>query len=250
MKRLHTFAAAITGAIALSASIGTVAVSAAPASSTPVLAFDDAAQQVTLTIPTPACAPGHEGCQWLLFVNEPGVSGRPEVGEATGTTGVLTVHYPANFCGTLQADAQTGPPWTQEHGGVHTVENGNCAPTTTTTTTTSPPTTPPTVLPVNTPQAPPGPPSSPTVAAGATTPTAAPSGTALATGTVAAASTEPTTVPPAALGASGRTPTQLPFTGADIRPYVLVGLTLIALGTFLLIGGTSRRKKASSSSAG
>lgn len=68
--------------------------------------FDDIGRVVTLTIPTPPCRPDHQSiaCTWELFVNEPDVPGQPVVGEVYGTSGVLSVNYPA-FCGVIQADA-------------------------------------------------------------------------------------------------------------------------------------------------
>ncbi len=108
--------------IVLSEGMQTVSSGAAGGSAPGRLEFDDAAQQLTLTIPTPACVPGHEGRKWVLFVNEPRAPGKPVVGSVTGSTGVLTVKYPPDFCGVLQADARTGPPYVQVYGLLHTVD--------------------------------------------------------------------------------------------------------------------------------
>ncbi len=89
--------------------------------------FDDIGRVVTLTIPTPPCRPDHQSiaCTWELFVNEPDVPGQPVVGEVYGTSGVLSVNYPA-FCGVIQADAIVGPPPRFEVGYRHQIENCGC----------------------------------------------------------------------------------------------------------------------------
>jgi hypothetical protein len=233
VKRMVTVVGAIVGLIAVSVPVGSAAVSAADSALTGLITFDDAAQQVTLTVPTPACAPDHEGCKWVLFVNEPKVAGEPVVGSETGTTGVLTVKYPPDFCGVLQADARTGPPYVQVLGLLHTVKGSNCSPTPTSTTTTSSTTTTTTSGPVPGSQ----PPTPPSAAAAAVSP---------ADGPVGATSTGPTSEP-AAAGTSApvsATPTQLPFTGANVRPFLFVGLTLVAVGAFLLTTRISRRRMA------
>jgi hypothetical protein len=68
--------------------------------------FTFTASGVTLTIPVPSCRNVRQApaCEWMLLVDEQGVTGTPVVGEATGTSGDLVVSYPA-FCGTIQADA-------------------------------------------------------------------------------------------------------------------------------------------------
>jgi hypothetical protein len=48
----------------------------------------------------------------------------------------------------------------------------------------------------------------------------------------------PATVPAAAA------PTQLPFTGVDVKPLWFIGLTLVALGVGLLTSGESWRRMA------
>jgi hypothetical protein len=196
--------------------LGGAAWSAGNSSPPVALTFDDAAQQVTLTIPTPACAPDHPDCKWVLFVNEPDVAGKPVVGSVTGTTGVLAVEYPHNFCGVLQADARTGPPWTQVYGLRHTVE-GDCPPPTTTTTV------PPTTTTTETP---------PTVPPSVTATTEPPPVQKVVPPVVIATSTPPPV--PATVPATTPAPTQLPFTGVNTKPLLFLGLTLVALGLCLI----------------
>lgn len=59
---------------------------------------------------------------------------------------------------------------------------------------------------------------------------------------VQAASTTPAVSGSAALpftAAATSQPSQLPFTGPDLRPFLLLGLLLVGLGVFLLFGGAS-----------
>jgi hypothetical protein len=219
MKRIKMVLIAGITFIALSVGMQ-VASSAVASSSSGIITFEDAAQQVTLTIPTPPCAAGHDGCKWVLFVNEPNVPGKPVVGSVTGTTGVLTVKYPPNFCGVLQADARTGPPWTQVYGLHHTVEGTYCSPQTSTTTTTTlaPPTTPTSTPPL-------------TAANQATPPTTSPA--TASPPVVAAATSEPASAPSGTTATAA--PTQLPFTGPDVKLLMLVGLTLVGTGLGLLV---------------
>jgi hypothetical protein len=175
---------------------------------------------VTLTIPTPPCAPDQQGCKWVLFVNEPDVAGKPVVGSVTGTSGVLTVKYPADFCGVLQADARTGPPFVQVYGIRHHV-GGDCPPPTTTTTTMS-------TQPTGTTEPPPTPPN-----------VSATAGSPPVPGAVAPTSDLPATDAPSAAGtstpAASSTPSQLPFTGIDVKPLLLVGSASVLTGLALLI---------------
>ena len=79
-------------------------------------------------------------CEWQLFVDEPDIPSQTVVGTATGTSGILTVNYPKNFCGVIQADAIVGPsPWLYQFGHRKMIKTGkscNGPPPTTTTTTT------------------------------------------------------------------------------------------------------------------
>ena len=69
MKRTTTLIVAGITLIVLSVGIQALSSEVAGGSPPVSLVYDDAAQQVTLTIPTPPCAPGQEGCKWVLFVN-------------------------------------------------------------------------------------------------------------------------------------------------------------------------------------
>ena len=91
------------------------------------LGFNDNAHVVTLAIPSSPCRSDHKAiaCNWTLSVDEPDVAGQPVVGTATGTTGVLSVTYPA-FCGLLQADALVGPPQRKEVGHRHVINTCDC----------------------------------------------------------------------------------------------------------------------------
>jgi hypothetical protein len=240
VKRRIRFVGVLVGLVALTVPLVGITVSGAADPPTSLLAFDDAAQQVTLTVPTPPCAPGQEGCKWVLFVNEPKLAGKPVVGSVTGTAGVLTVKYPPNFCGVLQADARTGPPYIQVYGLLHTVKGSDCAPppTPTSTTAAAPTTTTTASGPLAGSAQPPTPPSA---AAAAVSPPMLGAGVA---------STLPTAEPATASGSgsgvpavSGK-PTQLPFTGASVKPLMIVGLTLVALGLFLVSTNRSRRRVA------
>ncbi len=228
MKRMARIVGAIVGLIALSLPLETAAVSAADGSSSAVIIFDDTAHQAQLIIPTPACPASQPDCQWKFFLNEPKLS--VDVATVYGTSGTLTIDYPPNFCGVIQADAYVGPPWVAKRGFQHTIEDCTPPPTVTavTPTTVQPP------PPVN--------------SAGATPPTVP--------GSVSA-----TTVPPPAASADAApqvsgsvgvpsvastdaTPAQLPFTGANIKPFLFIGLTLVSLGLFLLSSDISRRRLA------
>jgi hypothetical protein len=107
-------------AILLAASSGAMlplpAWSASAHSRHPVLKFDAALQQAQLTIPVPACPVSNENCEWMLFVNEPLLSGKLVIGSVTGSSGSLTVNLP-KFCGVIQADVLLGPaPWRFKFG--------------------------------------------------------------------------------------------------------------------------------------
>ena len=154
MKRIIVAIGSVIVLIAWSVTLGGAAWSAADSSSGPVITFNDAAQQVTLTIPTPACPTSQPDCQWKFFLNEPKLS--VDVATVFGTSGVLTLGYPKDFCGVIQADAYVGPPFVAKRGFQHTIED--CTTPTTTTTTTEPPTTPTTAPPTTPTTAPPIPP--------------------------------------------------------------------------------------------
>ena len=219
MKRIIVALASVITLVAFSVTLGGAAWSATNDPSTAVITFDDAAQQVTLQIPSPACPASQPDCVWKFFLNEPKLS--VDVATIYGTSGTLTLAYPPDFCGVIQADAYIGgPPWVPKRGFQHTIEDCTPPPTTTTTTTTEPPTTttttttePPPISGNNTP-----PPAPPAVnpPAPVVTPVAAP--------TVAAPLT------------------QLPFTGKDIKPFLFAGLGAVAIGLGLLAPSESWRR--------
>lgn len=239
MKRI-LIASAVAVTVVAAVSIATApGASGAPTSA--VITFDDAAQQVTLQIPTPACPTTQPGCQWKFFLNEPKLS--VDVGTVYGTSGTLTLAYPPNFCGVIQADAYVGPPWVAKRGWQHTI--GNCASTGPGTTdqpdsggTSTTPDTTPSSVPTpttdqpdsggtNAPDAPagttPGPVQLPDTQAAAVVPTVS----APATGAPA-----PSALPETA--ATSARLTSLPFTGADLEPFVYLGIAFVVLGMVLM----------------
>jgi hypothetical protein len=209
VKRLVVAIASVMTLIAFSITLGGAAWSAATTPSTAVITFDDAAQVVTLQIPSPACPASQPTCQWKFFLNEPKLS--VDVATVYGTSGTLTLAYPPDFCGVIQADAYVGPPWVAKRGFQHTIED--CEPPTTTTTTTSTTTTEP---PTTTLPAVPPPVSGPTVEPPAPPPPA------------------PVVMPVAAPVTPPAPLTQLPFTGRDIKPFLVAGLVLVVLGVLLM----------------
>ncbi len=91
------------------------------------IGFNDSAHVVTLAIPSSPCRTDHRttACDWTLSVDEPDVAGRPMVATATGTSGLLSVAYPA-LCGLIQADALVGPPLRKEVGHRHEINTCDC----------------------------------------------------------------------------------------------------------------------------
>ncbi len=78
--------------------------------------FNDSAQTVTLTIPS-------GNGRWLLFVDEPDVTGQPVVGSSAAPVGAngsytLTVDYPTCWKGTIQGDSEV---WNTDKGVWHYV---------------------------------------------------------------------------------------------------------------------------------
>ncbi len=90
---------------------------------------------VTLDTPT-MCPATNPQCVWKLQVNEPDIPAQTIVGVATGASGaVLTVAYPTNFCGVIQADVFVGPsPWRLVVGHQQAIQTGTCCPSGTTAT--------------------------------------------------------------------------------------------------------------------
>ncbi len=74
-------------------------------------AFTFTSNQVVLSIPVPSCHTVRQApaCEWMLLVDERGVTGTPLIGAAVGTSGDLVVNYPS-FCGLIQADALVRTP--------------------------------------------------------------------------------------------------------------------------------------------
>jgi len=197
-----------------------------------VITFDDANNVVTLQIPNPPCPTTEPGCVWKFFLNEPKVS--VDVSTIYGTAaGTLTLAYPKNFCGIIQADAYIGPtmngPWTPQRGWQHQLPDSDC----------TPPPTPP-VGPTQ-PVAPVTPPDAPQAAPVVTTPpvTIPPTQDASDAPVAATATTTPAE-PVTPVVKAAAEPTSLPFTGVNLMPFVLSGVTCVALGLGLLLG---RRKR-------
>ncbi len=225
MKALAVVIGSVLALIGFTVTLGGAAWSASDNPSAPVITFDDAAHQVQLTIPTPACPASQPTCQWKFFLNEPKL--HVDVATVYGTSGTLTIPYPKEFCGVIQADAYVGPPWVAKRGFQHTIDD--CPPTTTTT---APPTTTTTPPSSTTTTAPP-----PTTTT--TEPPAVP-GTVIAT-----AAPPPGPTPPAPVAApvtAAPALTQLPFTGRNIKPLIYLGVTLAVLGLALLVSNETWRR--------
>jgi hypothetical protein len=150
-----------------------------------------------LTVPASDCPEANPFCEWMLFVDEPDVAGQPVVAEVTGSSGVLEVPYPPNFCGVLQADALVGPGnWVYQTGTRVTVNTCTSG--------------------------------SPSTAATSTfiDPNSA---TQSSTNQVATSASVATTT--SAVSAKATT---LPFTGVDAGPYALLGTSAFLIGLLLM----------------
>jgi len=200
--------------------IGSVVVGSAPASAGArgafaVIKFWPTYNEVTLEIPAPPCRNRPANCVWRMMENEPNIPAQTVVGIATGTSGILTLPYPTNFCGVIQADAlvQSTPngPWSFQIGRRTVLNPPTCArvtptgnePTTTTTTTKPHAAAPPAQLPF--------------------------------TGSASTSTT-------AAVLVSKTDPTQLPFTGIDVKPLAIAGASLILLAMSILTTLEQRRR--------
>jgi hypothetical protein len=218
VKRIIVALASVITLVSFSVTLGGAAWSATNAPSTAVITFDDAAQQATLQIPSPACPASQPDCQWKFLLQIP--KGDITVGIVFGTSGTLVIPYPKDFCGVIQADAYQGPPFVPKRGFQHTIPSGNCEPPTTTTTTTEPPTTTTTTT------------EPPTTTTSTTTPPVVPPPVS---GNV---QSPPPPAAPVATPVSTSTATapltQLPFTGKPIKPFLFAGLALVAVGLALL----------------
>ncbi len=200
--------------------VGSVLVGSAPASASArgtfaVIKFWPTYNEVTLQIPAPPCRNRPADCVWKLIENEPDVPAQTLVGSATGTSGILTLSYPANFCGVIQADALVEPtpdaagPWSLQIGRRSTIQTASsCVPV------------------------------APTGGEPTTTPTKAPATPAAQlpyTGSPPTANTDPVL-------AATTAPTQLPFTGVDVKPLAIVGGSLVLLALSLLTTLEQRRR--------
>jgi hypothetical protein len=187
------------------------------------------AGRVILQIPTPACTGKNPNCVWALYVNEPKLPGHPFVAEVNGTSGTLAVQLP-DFCGVIQADALVGPrPWHQKGGVRETLETcgattttGGASSTTSSSTSTSTSTSTTTTV-------------APKVAAVSTTP----STNALPYTSPTTAAANPAVV---AVADDSKSPPELPFTGANFTPLVILGGAMTILGALLISTVESRRR--------
>jgi hypothetical protein len=246
MKRVIVAASSVLALTLLSVSLGAAAWSVTGSPSTAVITFDDAAQQVTLTIPTPACPTTQPNCMWKFFLNEPKLS--VDVAIVYGTSGTLTLAYPKNFCGVIQADAYVGPPWVAKRGFQHTIQDcsGPVTPTppASPTTTEQPGQASATSTTTSTVPGPVDAASSPPPAASAGSPPGAPtSGSGGAAGTSNNAPADATSGTPASAPVHAATGL-LPFTGVGFQQFLLIGLSLVVLGLALLTSTESGRRMA------
>jgi hypothetical protein len=197
--------------------IGSGTASASGRGAFPIIKFWPTDKVVTLQIPSPPCRGEHlPGCVWMLTVNEPNVPAQTLVGTAQGTSGILTIAYPKDFCGVIQADAAVGPAhWSLVIGHRATIQTAEVCDPVTAPTTVSPATAPPppaATPPANTPQA------------------QLPFTGSASTSTTNAALVAQTTVE------------RLPFTGVDVKPLAIVGTFLILLGLNILTTLEQRRR--------
>jgi hypothetical protein len=209
---------AVLAAVLVASGVTLAGMGVATASGRPsqfaVIKFLPALDEVTLQIPTPPCPHPSKGCVWRLTVNEPLAPGTPFLGQATGTSGLLVVKYPATVCGTVQGDASIalqadvsvgGTVWHFRVGHRITIPCPSTGPT-----------------PVN-----------PTVAAVVSVDPAA-------TGSLTAATS---VGDPGSNTVSAAAASQLPFTGTDVRSLALLGGSL-ALAGLLLGAGLDQRRRA------
>ena len=207
--------AVVMATLGLLATISGTASASVPPNAFPTIRFWSAQNEVTLQVPTPACPASRPSCEWTLFVNEPDVPAQTMVGAVSGTSGILTVAYPADFCGVIQADAILGPsPVRLEVGHQRAVTTApDCPPITTT----------------PTPKPNPG-------ASGDGPPS--PTGTGTSTGTSTGTPTLTNVIAhPASADAA-----QLPFTGIDIKPMGYIGVAMVVAGLLLLCTLEKRRR--------
>jgi hypothetical protein len=178
-----------------------------------VLKFVSSDNEVTLKMPTPPCPATSPTCQWMLLVNEPDVPAKTVVGFVTGTSGTLSIAYPTNFCGVIQADVYIGPaPWRLRFGHQRTIDTAQSC---------------------NPPPVSPNPPVTPP----AVTASAGPSPAAPAT---------PATPAPVAADAAAPQPSastaQLAFTGVNVPPLAIAGSALLIAGIYIVTTIEQRRR--------
>ena len=241
MKRI-LMASVVAVTVAAAVAVGTAwATPGAPSSA--VITFDDSAQQVPPCDSQSRLPATQPNCQWRFSPDEPILGrcrhhlrnvGNADPGLSSELLRVVT-----------QADAYVGPPWVPKRGWQHTIEDCTTAATATTdlpdtggtTATTDQPDTPPSSTPTD-----------PGTGAGwhqrLATPSGPPPGTrssypdeaAAAAPTVSPATGAPAPTPsalPETAAASAR-PTSLPFTGADLQPFVYLGTMFVVLGLVLM----------------
>lgn len=192
---------------------GTASASVTP-NAQPLIKFWPADNEVTLQVPI--CDGRRPTCEWMLYVNEPYVPSQTVVGAVVGSSGILTVAYPTDFCGVVQADAilLKSPPKLEIGHQAAVTTAPNCPPVTKDT--------------VPTPK--------PLPATGGTNPPA-PAATVAGTGTGTGAAT--LTNDPAHTAAAEAA--QLPFTGIDIKPMGYIGVAMVLAGLLLATRLEKRR---------
>jgi hypothetical protein len=200
--------------------------------------------QAELTVPVPPCPSTKPSCSWRLIVNEP--IEHVLVGWAIGNSGTLTVRLP-EFCGVVQADAAQGMPWRSKGGIRETLDDCHSGSSTTTTSSTTSTSTTSTSTTSTTVDPPPTSTTSTTVDSTTTTADGAKvaaTATSTTSGSGALPFTGATSQPTSGSGKGGDTlaSSQLPYTGADIRPLLFLGVALILLGGFLITTVESRRR--------
>jgi hypothetical protein len=203
-------------ALGLVVSISGVASASVSPNHFAVIRFWPDSNEVTLQIPQPACPAARPSCVWTLYVNEPYVPAQTEVGKVSGTSGILTVAYPPDFCGVIQADALLGPSPLKLQIGHQTAV---------TTAPECPPVTRDTVPPLK-----PLPASDPPPVTGVGTGTGT---TGSGTGTATL-----TNDPAHAAAAEAA---QLPFTGIDVKPMGYIGVAMVITG--LLLASTFEKRR-------
>jgi hypothetical protein len=206
---------------------------------------------VTMNVPLSCPKLRQPPCDWMLYVNEPENPAEPVVGTQTAASGspkILQVSYPRDFCGVIQADVVVGPsPWQFETGRVREINTADprghnnsayCPHTPPDTSTTQP-------------NGPPHPPGGGGGGGGGgndnggnvQATTAATSGLPFSgSGSSGSGSTANGAVAADATTAATAAPATLPFTGADVKPLVVIGAAMILFGLYILSSLEQRRR--------